>query len=110
MKAEIVSCHTADSKPAKQEVNGTVILPPLVFPGWTLISRLVPQCPRHVVPSPSTKELRNRGATTLSITSFSITTPRITIKNMTSGAYAEYAILSAIHAVYENGTAHFISI
>ncbi len=26
------SCHTADSKPVKQEVNGTVILPPLVFP------------------------------------------------------------------------------
>ncbi len=30
---KIVSCHTADSKPVKQEVNGTVILPPLVFPG-----------------------------------------------------------------------------
>jgi len=29
----MVSCHTADSKPVKQEVNGTVILPPLVFPG-----------------------------------------------------------------------------
>jgi hypothetical protein len=27
-----VSCHTADSKPVKQEVNCTVILPPLVFP------------------------------------------------------------------------------
>jgi hypothetical protein len=25
-------CHTADSKPVKQEVNGTAILPPLVFP------------------------------------------------------------------------------
>jgi hypothetical protein len=25
-------CHTADSKPVKQEANGTVILPPLVFP------------------------------------------------------------------------------
>ncbi len=33
MKTKIVSCHTADSKPAKQEVNDTVILPPLVFPG-----------------------------------------------------------------------------
>jgi hypothetical protein len=32
IKTKIVSCHTADSKPAKQEVNGTVILPPLVFP------------------------------------------------------------------------------
>jgi len=28
-----VSYHTADSKPVKQEVNRTVILPPLVFPG-----------------------------------------------------------------------------
>ncbi len=26
------SCHTANSKPVKQEVNSTVILPPLVFP------------------------------------------------------------------------------
>jgi hypothetical protein len=28
----MVCSHTADSKPVKQEVNGTVILPPLVFP------------------------------------------------------------------------------
>jgi hypothetical protein len=28
----VVSSHTADSKPVKQEVNGTVISPPLVFP------------------------------------------------------------------------------
>jgi len=27
----MVSSHTADSKLVKQEVNGTVILPPLVF-------------------------------------------------------------------------------
>jgi hypothetical protein len=33
IKTKIVSCHTADSKPVKQEVNGTVILLPLVFPG-----------------------------------------------------------------------------
>jgi hypothetical protein len=32
-KTKIVSCPTADSKPVKQEVNGTVILPALVFPG-----------------------------------------------------------------------------
>ncbi len=32
IRTKIVSCHTADSKPVKQEVNGTVILPPLVFP------------------------------------------------------------------------------
>jgi len=31
LKAKIVSCHTADSKPVKQEVNGTLILPSLVF-------------------------------------------------------------------------------
>jgi len=35
IKTQIVSCHTADSKPVKREVNRTVILPPLVFPAWT---------------------------------------------------------------------------
>jgi len=34
MKTKIVSSHTADSKPVKQEINGTVMLPPLVFPAW----------------------------------------------------------------------------
>ncbi len=33
IKTKIVCCHAADSKSVKQEVNGTVILPPLVFPG-----------------------------------------------------------------------------
>jgi hypothetical protein len=33
IKTKIVCCHTADSKPVNQEVNSTVILPPLVFPG-----------------------------------------------------------------------------
>jgi hypothetical protein len=32
IKTKAVSSHTADSKPVKQEVNGTVRLPPLVFP------------------------------------------------------------------------------
>ncbi len=32
IKTTIVSCHTADSKPVKQEVNGIVTLPPLVIP------------------------------------------------------------------------------
>jgi hypothetical protein len=32
IKTKIVSCHRADSKLIKQEVDGTVILPPLVFP------------------------------------------------------------------------------
>ncbi len=34
----IVSCHTTDSKPVKQEVNGTVIVPSLVFPACSLCS------------------------------------------------------------------------
>jgi hypothetical protein len=33
IKTKIVSCHTADFKRVKQEVNGTVILPHFVFPG-----------------------------------------------------------------------------
>jgi len=41
IKTKIVSCHTADSKPVKQEVNGTVILPPLVFPGLTFESNTI---------------------------------------------------------------------
>jgi hypothetical protein len=32
IKTKIVGSLTADSKPVKLEVNGTVILPPLVFP------------------------------------------------------------------------------
>jgi len=32
-ETKIVSNHTADSKPVKQAVKGTVILPPLVLPG-----------------------------------------------------------------------------
>jgi hypothetical protein len=32
IKTKIVSHHTAVSKPVKQEVNSTVILPPLVIP------------------------------------------------------------------------------
>jgi hypothetical protein len=36
IKTKIVSSHTADSKPVKQEVNSTVILSPLVFPGAAL--------------------------------------------------------------------------
>jgi hypothetical protein len=35
IKTKFVSCHTADSKPVKQEVNSTVILPPSVFSGYT---------------------------------------------------------------------------
>ncbi len=32
IKTKNFSCHTADSKPVKEEVNGTVILPPLSIP------------------------------------------------------------------------------
>jgi hypothetical protein len=35
IKTKVVSCHVADSKPVKQEVNSTVILPPIVFPAST---------------------------------------------------------------------------
>jgi hypothetical protein len=34
IKRKIVSCHTADSKPVKQEVNGTIILPPFSIPWY----------------------------------------------------------------------------
>jgi len=40
IKTKIVSCHKANSKP---EVNGTVILPPLVFPA----SGRIFSCERH---------------------------------------------------------------
>ncbi len=40
IKTEIVSNHTADSKLVKQEINGTVILPPLVFPDSTFEAAL----------------------------------------------------------------------
>ncbi len=38
IKSKIVSRHTTDFKPVKQEVNGTMILPPLVFPGENVLS------------------------------------------------------------------------
>ncbi len=40
IKTKFVSCHTANSKPVKQEVNSTVILPPLVFPGLSVMIQL----------------------------------------------------------------------
>ncbi len=40
IKTKIVSCLTADSKPVKQEVNGTVMLPPLVFPAFSHLPNL----------------------------------------------------------------------
>jgi hypothetical protein len=45
IKTKIVSCYIADSKPVKQEVNGTVILPPLVFPDISVsVSKSLIKC------------------------------------------------------------------
>ncbi len=41
IKTKIVSCQTADSKPVTQEVNGTVILPPLVFPDRGIFAKVL---------------------------------------------------------------------
>ena len=40
IKTKIVSGHTADFKPVKHEVNGAVILPPLVFPAPTIREKI----------------------------------------------------------------------
>jgi hypothetical protein len=42
IKTKTVSIHTADSKPVKQEVNGTVIPPPLVFSGEAKVTKFTP--------------------------------------------------------------------
>jgi hypothetical protein len=44
IKTKIVSCHTTDSKPVKQEVNGTVILPsPFSIPCFALYNLILLQ-------------------------------------------------------------------
>jgi hypothetical protein len=40
IKKSFVSCYAAYSKPVKQEVNSTVILPPLEFPDWGFAAHL----------------------------------------------------------------------
>jgi hypothetical protein len=50
IKTKIVNCHTADSKPVKQEVDCTVILPPLVFPALAFTDCLHWQ---HLLAKPS---------------------------------------------------------
>jgi hypothetical protein len=50
IKTKIVSCHTGDTKPVKQEVSGTVILPPLVFPASSII-RLIAVCLDDQIPN-----------------------------------------------------------
>ncbi len=49
IRTNIVSCHTANSKPVKPEVNGTVILPPLVFPALSFPCQLISRC-QHFIP------------------------------------------------------------
>jgi hypothetical protein len=51
-KNKIVSSHTTDSKPVKQEVNGTVIPPPLVFPAIAIKLFFVVQKPEYL-PAPT---------------------------------------------------------
>ncbi len=61
IKTKIVSSHTADSKPVKQEVNGTVILPPLIFPDKkyykTDLLHLIDVCYHQIVPRAFTIKL-----------------------------------------------------
>jgi hypothetical protein len=40
-ETKIVNHHTAESKPVKHEFDGTVILPPLVFPALTFSDGLL---------------------------------------------------------------------
>jgi hypothetical protein len=48
------NCRTADSKPVKQKVNVTVILPPLVFPGlFICLYACLPVCVSVPFVSPS---------------------------------------------------------
>ncbi len=51
IKTKTVSCLTVNSKPVKKEVNGTVILPPLVFPASHcdnfIIEKLVANVIKH---------------------------------------------------------------
>ncbi len=50
IQTKIVSCHTADSKPVRQEVNGTVILPTLVFPA-SACSQTTGEFVEHLCPT-----------------------------------------------------------
>jgi hypothetical protein len=48
IKTKTVSSRTGDSKPVKQEVNGTVIPPPLVFPVLAYLFWVEPQFVLHL--------------------------------------------------------------
>jgi hypothetical protein len=59
VKTKIVSRHTAYSKPVKQEVNGTMILPPLVFPAFVLALTNLGECNTYrIVPTVAQIALR----------------------------------------------------
>jgi hypothetical protein len=74
IKTNIVSSDTADSKPVKQEVNGTVILPPLVFPGTFIIFTNLQEF---------LKRKCQLSITTLTIKTLRVKTLRMAIKNVT---------------------------
>ncbi len=61
IKTKIVISHTADSKPFKQEVNGTVILPPLVFSAAMGINEVSPPCQLSMTLLGLIKNLRTFG-------------------------------------------------
>ncbi len=84
IKTKIASCHTADSKAVKQEVKCTVILPPVVFPGFM---RITSDCKTHIILSsvPHFQFLSSLcGNMSLSITRISIMTNSITLVLMLS--------------------------
>jgi hypothetical protein len=95
MKTKIVSCNTADSKPVKQEVNGTVTFPPLEFPGQSYSGTCLKFCRmrletsnKHYIKLKKSVTLlvwpKGDGATTLSIMTLSITTLSLTTLSITT--------------------------
>jgi hypothetical protein len=71
IKTKIVSCHTAGSKPVKQEVTGTLILPPLVFPVFSDQSVVAQFCHQlFTMIQPQKRKSPNREFTLLAATFF----------------------------------------
>ncbi len=48
IKTKIFSCHTADYKPVKPEVNGKVILPPFSIPGGMELDQPLTKFPKKI--------------------------------------------------------------
>jgi hypothetical protein len=76
INTKIVRCHTANSKPVKQEVNGTVILPPLVFPVYNY--DIVLQTKVRLVPDVNF-DIYDNGLSTEFLYIVIIVTPRLVI-------------------------------